>query len=387
MAFEYLQKALTSREQDNLQRLRFSLPRGQGTTVDFQGKTFLNFSSNDYLGMASHPQVIKAGQNALEQYGVGSGGSPLVTGYSHCQRELEEYLSDWLGVERCLLFNSGFAANTGVIQTLMKDPKGLVIQDKLNHASLIDAGLSCAAKSVRYKHNDMNSLEQRLQDAAPDKLVVTEGVFSMDGDTAPLVEIEQRTHVNKSWLMIDDAHGFGVLGEQGKGTANSIGIPQNKVDIHMATFGKAIGTGGAFVGASSDTIEYLVQFCRHYIYSTAMPPALAAATLASLRCMAQEQWRRDKLNKLIGYFKAKKRKLGLAESASTTAIQPIIIGDAAKTLQISDQLKKTGIWLTAIRPPTVAANTSRLRVTICCDHSEADIDKLFNVLEPMLCKP
>jgi 8-amino-7-oxononanoate synthase len=379
MAFEFIDAALTKRRQNHLLRKRVCLPQGHGRTVTFEGKPYLNFSSNDYLGMASHPKVLKAAQVALDKYGCGSSGSPLLTGYSHAQRELEDYLCDWLGFERCLLFNSGFAANTGVLQTLLSE-QNLLIQDKLNHASLIDGGVACVAKSVRFRHNDMDSLQQRLQSAPNDTLTVTEGVFSMDGDTAKLDDIYQLTRQYESWLMIDDAHGIGVLGEQGRGTTSHYGLPPSAVDIHMATFGKAIGTTGAFVGASESLIEYLLQFCRHYIYSTAMPPAMAAATLASLTCLAQEQWRRDKLGELTDYFKTKMEGLGLTPSTSNSAIIPIIIGSADKTLLLSENLKKQGIWLAAVRPPTVASNGSRLRVTLTSQHETTDIDKLFDKL-------
>ena len=380
MAFDFIQDGLNRRHNEQLFRQRFALAKGHGRTLSYQGKNYLNFSSNDYLGMAAHPQVIKAGQIALNKYGVGSSGSALITGYSQAQLELEAYLCDWLGLERCLLFNAGFSANTGVIQTLMTHADSLLVQDKLNHASLIDAGLNCGAKLVRYRHNDMSHLQQKLNSDHADKLVVTEGVFSMDGDSAPLVQIQQITDDHHAWLMVDDAHGLGVLGDEGKGTVNALGMASDSVDITMATFGKAIGTMGAFVGAGADTIEYLIQFCRHYIYSTAMPPAMAAATLASLQIVAKEQWRRDKLQQLIAYFKTKLVILGFPPNMSETAIQPIIIGDTAKTLQISQALKQQGIWLTAIRPPTVAANTARLRVTLTCEHTESDIDRLFNGL-------
>ncbi|NQZ12654.1 MAG: aminotransferase class I/II-fold pyridoxal phosphate-dependent enzyme, partial [Algicola sp.] len=211
MAFEFIETALTTRRQNHLLRKRVCLPQGHGRTVIFEGKPYLNFSSNDYLGMASHPKVLKAAQAALDKYGCGSSGSPLLTGYSYAQRELEDYLCEWLGFERCLLFNSGFAANTGVLKTLLSE-QSLLIQDKLNHASLIDGGIACAAKSVRFRHNDMDSLQQRLQSAQNNTLTVTEGVFSMDGDTAKLDDIYQLTREYKSWLMIDDAHGIGVLG-------------------------------------------------------------------------------------------------------------------------------------------------------------------------------
>lgn len=384
MAFDFIQDGLNSRQANHLFRQRFALPQGHGRTLTFEGKSYLNFSSNDYLGMASHPQVIVSAQAALEKYGVGSAGSSLVTGYSQAQVELEQYLCDWLGVKRCLLFNSGFTANTGLIQTLMADKHDLLIQDKLNHASLIDAGVNCAAKFVRYRHNDTRHLQQKLNAQHNNKLVVTEGVFSMDGDSAPLAEIQTLAHYQQAWLMVDDAHGLGVLGDEGKGTANAFGLAADSVDITMATFGKAVGTMGAFVAGDSDTIEYLIQYCRHYIYSTAMPPAMAVATLTSLQYLAKEQWRRDKLNQLIGYFKSKVAELGLVGNDSQTAIQPIIIGDSAKAVEISNLLKSKGIWLTAIRPPTVPINTSRLRVTLTASHTEADINQLFVVLAQAL---
>jgi 8-amino-7-oxononanoate synthase len=384
MAFDFILDDVNHRRSQQLYRQRFCLTQGHGRTLVCDGKRYLNFSSNDYLAMAAHPAVIKAAQEALQTYGVGSAGSALVTGYSKAQRELEDHLCDWLGIEACLLFNSGFAANTGVIQTLMNNPEALLVQDKLNHASLIEAGINAAAKSVRFRHNDMTHLAQKLTAHQANKLIITEGVFSMDGDSAPLPAIVQLAEQSDSWLMVDDAHGIGVLGDEGRGTISAQGLSPATVNIHMATFGKAVGTMGAFIGASKDTIEYLLQFCRHYIYSTAMPPAMAAATQTSLLCLAQENWRRDKLKQRISYFKAKMVGLGLPPNASQTAIQPIIIGDTAKTMAISQFLKQQGIWLTPIRPPTVPMNTSRLRVTLTCAHEEADINQLFDGLEQQL---
>lgn len=384
MAFDFIQHGLNSHRNSDLLRQRFALGQGHDRILVHDGRQYLNFSGNDYLGMASHPQVIKSAQAALEKYGAGSSGSSLVTGYSHAQLALEQYLCDWLGFEACLLFNSGFTANTGVIQTLMDDCADSLIQDKLNHASLMDAGQHCKAKHLRYRHNDMAHLQQKLATARHNTLVVTEGVFSMDGDTSPLAQINALTREANAWLMVDDAHGIGVLGDEGKGTASAQGLAPGAVNITMATFGKAVGTMGAFIGADNDTIEYLIQFCRHYVYSTAMPPAMAAATLTSLQCLAREQWRREQLGQNIAYFKSKMAAIGLPADASDTAIQPIIIGDAAKTLAIANALKTRGIWLAAIRPPTVAVNASRLRVSLTSLHTGADIDRLFDALEPLL---
>lgn len=384
MPFSFIDSALKKREAANLKRQRHTLCRDSDGLITFQGKRYLDFSSNDYLGMANHPDVVNAAHQAMQQHGIGSCGSAMVTGYHPCHQALEEYLADWLGYERCMLFNSGFSANTGVVETLMQHPDGLLVQDKLNHASLIDAGINCKSNSVRFNHNDMPALERRLQGFANNKLVVTEGVFSMDGDTADLPSAVKLAKAAKAGFMIDDAHGIGVIGEQGKGTAAHLGIESNQIDVHMATFGKAVGTAGAFVAASNNTIEYLLQFNRHYIYSTAMPPAIAAGTLQSLKIIAKDQWRRDKLAELVGLFKQRARKLGLPDNHSSSAIQPIIIKDAAKAVMISEALKEAGIWLTAIRPPTVPVGTSRLRVTLTCHHQSSDIDRLFDQLELLL---
>lgn len=384
MPFEWIKQALDKRAQDNLLRSRRPVWRDRQSRLHFGGDSYLDFSSNDYLGMSQHPQVIRAAQDALERYGVGSGGSAMVTGYNVELQKLESYLADWLGFDRCILFGSGFAANTGVLETLMADKQGLLIQDKLNHASLIDGGLHCQAKSVRFKHNDIQSLEARLKMAGSAKMVVSEGIFSMDGDGAPLEDFSRLCKDYNSALMVDDAHGFGVLGEQGKGSVAKAGLTNNDVDIYMATFGKAVGTSGAFVCASDDVCEYLLQFCRHYTYSTAMPSALVAATFASLEALKDEQWRRDKLSENITYFKQRQCELGLGDSGSSSAIQPILIGDSAKALSIGDSLRNQGIWLGAIRPPTVPKGSARLRVTLSCLHSDKDIDHLFNQLEPLL---
>lgn len=384
MPFDFIQAKLDERVQHKLLRTRRALVRLSSTKVATDKDTFLDFSSNDYLGMSQHQDVISAANTATVQYGIGSGGSSMITGYSKVHQALEEYLAHWLGFERCMLFSSGFAANTGVIETLMVNKDDLLIQDKLNHASLIDGGRHCQAKSVRFAHNDMDALKRRLQQAGNNKLVVSEGVFSMDGDSAVLDQVVEHTKACSAGLMVDDAHGLGVLGEQGKGTLSHFGLNAADADIYMATFGKAVGTGGAFVAGSTSMIEYLLQFCRHYTYSTAMPPALAQATLTSLQIIAQDSWRREKLQSLIAHFKFRLNQIGLPDNQSSSAIQPILIGDTQKTLAISEGLKKSGIWLTAIRPPTVPQGTSRLRVTLNCDHQTQDIDFLFEQLEALI---
>jgi len=395
VSFDYIAQANQSRKAQQLWRQPQALQSGAGRFVEHNGKRLINFSSNDYLGLAQDPQVISALNTGAAQYGVGSGGSPLVTGYQRPHQQLERMLCQWLGFERCILFSSGFAANNAVIQALFSDglskltakhESKLLIQDKLIHASLIDAATSNNVKAKRFVHNDINSLQQRLSAPSEHKLVATEGVFSMDGDMAPLGQISELCQQHQAWLMVDDAHGIGVLGQDGAGSLSLTKETQPSVQgqVHMATFGKAIGTHGAFVGGSSEFIEYLIQHARHYIYSTALPAALAVATMKSIELIRKQSQRRDQLNHLIGYFKTKMNTLGLSDNGSVSAIQPIIIGSAEKALTISQTLKLQGIWLSAIRPPTVAANTSRLRVTLTSQHQTEDIDLLFRHLEGLL---
>jgi len=336
----------------------------------------INFSANDYLGLATDPLVIEAANNASAKYGVGSGGSPLVTGQSSLHQYLQDMLCDITGLEHAMLFSSGFAANSGVISTLLG--KGdLLLQDKLNHASLMDAGISSPATMKRFRHNDMGHAAKQLAMASDydNRLLVTEGIFSMDGDGGNLSSLRQQVDAHNAWLMVDDAHGFGVNGG-GQGSCAMAGITPN---ILMATFGKAIGTSGAFVAGDHATIEYLTNFCRHYIYSTALPIAIVAATIKSVE-LSQQSWRHDKLNQRISYFKQQASKLGLALLPSNSAIQPLIIGDSSQTTALSNALKQQGFCVGAIRPPTVAQGSARLRITLSANHKLSDIDGLLSTL-------
>lgn len=380
------EKQIAERKSLNLFRERKVLSSKQATQITLANSSqhYLNFCSNDYLGLASHPKVIKAFQQAAEIYGVGSGASHLVIGHHQEHHLLEEELADFLGVERALVFGSGYAANVGVLTTLLQ--KGdAVFEDKLNHASLLDGGLFSGATFQRYLHNDMESLTKKLHNSeAVEKLIVSDAVFSMDGDSANIPALVEQAKQYKAWLMLDDAHGFGVLGKQGRGTVNAQNVSQNNIDIYMATFGKALGTGGAFVAGSSLLIETLIQFCRHYIYTTAMPPALASATRQALKIIQNETWRQDNLHQRITQFKQGVTELGLPLLVSNTAIQPIMLGSAEQALVWSEQLKAQGIIISAIRPPTVPANTSRLRITLSANHSETEVATLLNALAELV---
>ncbi|MCK0537208.1 8-amino-7-oxononanoate synthase [Alcanivorax quisquiliarum] len=359
------------------QRLNTAAPAGRETVID--GRRYLNFCSNDYLGLANHPEVIAALQAAAAELGVGSGASHLVCGHSHYHHALEEQLAKATGQARALLFSTGFMANLGAIGALLG--KGdAVFQDRLNHASLIDAGLASGARFRRYLHNDAGSLEAQLAKAdARRKLVVTDGVFSMDGDTAPLAALCDVAERHGAWVMVDDAHGFGVLGPQGAGTAAAQGVA-GRVQVHMGTLGKGLGTFGAFIAGSEALIETLIQFARPYIYTTAMPPALAAATLQSLAIMRAESWRRDKLHQLISQFRHGAQAQGFALMDSATPIQPLLIGDDAAALRLSNALKQQGVLVSAIRPPTVPEGTARLRVTLSAAHQPEDVARLLAAL-------
>ncbi|MCR8922398.1 8-amino-7-oxononanoate synthase [Dasania sp. GY-MA-18] len=379
-----LAAALTQRKQQHLYRSRPLLESAQGARVCVDGKNYHNFCSNDYLGLANHPQVIAAFQQAANDYGVGSGGSHLVCGHSRLHHQLEEELAAFTGRDRVLLFSTGYMANLGIINALV-GKQDAVFEDKLNHASLLDGGLLSGAKFQRFLHNDVASLAKKLSaSTATRKLIVVDGVFSMDGDCAPLTELAALAQQQNAWLMVDDAHGFGVLGEQGAGCAEHFQLDQQQLPILMATLGKAAGSFGAFVAGSEVLIETLIQFARPYIYTTALPPAVAAASLASLAVIRDDRARRQKLQHLIGHFKQQAQAQGIALMPSDTAIQPLLIGDSAKALAISQALAAQGFMVGAIRPPTVPNNTARLRITLTADHSEQHINDLVVALAQIM---
>ena len=373
MAFDFIAEHLVERQADALLRKRQLVEQSSGRFIQVAGKQYLNFASNDYLGFADDFIEIQAQH-------LGSHSSALVNGYTKPQQQLEQRLCELLSYESAMLFNSGFSANSSVLKALFQDKSvaqsSAIFQDKLNHASLIDGGLHSAAAMVRFNHNDLKHLESRLQKSkAKHKLVVSEGVFSMDGDQAPIEALCKLAKQYNAWLMIDDAHGFGVLGEQGLGSCEAI-----KPDLLIITFGKALASSGACLLASKQMIDYMLQFNREYIYSTAMSPLMASCTLERLERLLKADKRRAQLSENIAYFRALAKEHNLALMESTTAIQPLVLGDAEHTLAVANKLKGKGVWLTAIRPPTVPFNTARLRITLSSAHQANDIKKLVDSL-------
>lgn len=371
--------AIAARRAQGLYRQRLTVESAQGPTLTLGGTTYLNFCSNDYLGLANHPRVVERLRSAASRYGVGSGASHLVCGHSAVHEELEVALAALTGRSRALLFSSGYMANLGVLTSLLQRGDN-VFEDRLNHASLLDGGLHSGARFARFAHNDVAALERKLVKADGPAMVVVDGVFSMDGDTAPLAELAALCTREGAGLMVDDAHGFGVVGQGGAGSVAAAGLSQTDVPILMATLGKALGTAGAFVAGSEQLIESLVQHARSYIYTTALPPAVAAATLASLELLNEEAWRRDHLHALIRRFREAVTGAGFALLESDSAIQPLVVGDAERAVLLSERLKARGILISAIRPPTVPAGTSRLRITLSAAHSEAQVDRLVEEL-------
>jgi 8-amino-7-oxononanoate synthase len=365
----------------DLYRRRRTLESPQGAEILIDGRRYLGFCSNDYLGLANHPEVIRAFQKAAARYGVGSGAAHLVNGHSFEHHALEEELAEFTGRPRVLLFSTGYMANLGVVSALL-GRGDTVYQDRLNHASLLDAGLLCGARLVRYAHADPEALTNRMEGRERGQaLVVTDGVFSMDGDLAPLAELARIARVRQAWLVVDDAHGFGVLGKEGRGSADYHGLGLQDLPVLVGTLGKAFGTAGAFVAGSEALIETLIQKARTYIYTTATPPAVAAATRASLRLARSEEWRRERLRALVNRFRTGASQLGLRLMASSTPIQPLVVGKSGDALALSESLRELGVLISAIRPPTVPEGTARLRVTLSAAHTEAHVEKLLDALE------
>lgn len=370
-------------KRQSLYRSRRVTEGPQGVLLNVDGRQVVNFCSNDYLGLANHPEVIAAFKNGVDRYGVGSGSAHLICGHSGAHHALEEELAAFMGRERALLFSAGYMANLGVISALV-ERGDCVLEDRLNHASLLDGGLLSGARFRRYQHADINDLQAKLAGCDTRALIVSDGVFSMDGDLAPLPEVSRLANQYQAGLLIDDAHGFGVLGQTGGGVVQHFGLSQQDVPILMGTLGKAFGTFGAFVAGSNELVEMLIQKARTYVFTTALPAAVAEATRASLRLLQQESWRRDKLQWLIKRFRNGAEQQGLQLMDSFTAIQPIVIGDSEKAVAASNRLLEQGFWVSAIRPPTVPAGTARLRVTFSANHDEQQIDALLEALAKAL---
>ncbi|NVK58001.1 MAG: 8-amino-7-oxononanoate synthase [Alteromonadaceae bacterium] len=379
MAFEFITTQLSERQRDGYYRQRTCVDYERDGIIAINGQHYLNFGSNDYLGLRHDQGVLQAWVEGLAQFGAGSGASPLVTGYSVAHRELEAYLAEGLGRDAVLLFNSGFAANQAVCQALFANA-GEIFADKLMHASFIEGATASKASLKRFAHNNTGHLSNLLSGSVSDRrLVASEGVFSMDGDSPDIATLVNTANQHDCWLMLDDAHAFGVTGQHGLGSVEHFGLSQNDCQIVMGTFGKALGTAGAFIAGSHALIDYLVNYARHYIYSTAFPPAQAVATIYALNCVTTGG-QRALLHNNINYFKTRAESEGLALLPSDSAIQPVIIGEPGRALMFSEQLARRGLWVPAMRHPTVPKGTDRLRVTLSAVHTAKDIDALIDAM-------
>jgi|TARA_B110000977_G_scaffold103666_1_gene135340 8-amino-7-oxononanoate synthase len=361
-------------------RTRRTLNGPQGVQVTLDNTDYLSFCSNDYLGLANDPRLISAATDALQHYGVGSGASQMITGYSEQHASFEKELAAFLGVERVLLFSSGYLANLGVVSALTTRHSAL-FSDRLNHASLIDAAKLSDAKHQRYQHRDHLGLGRLLQKSeATNKIILSDGVFSMEGSIAPLAELVALKKEHQALLLIDDAHALGVLGKNGKGCAEQLQIDPEDIDLLIGTFGKAFGSSGAFVAGKHDLLEYVMQKARSLIYTTAAPAVLIAACATSLAIIQNEPARRERLQQNIAYYKKLIKHLQHPSLESISSIQSIVLGDNDKVIRLSQALAAEGILVLPIRPPTVPANSARLRITLSSEHTSADIERLVEAL-------
>ena len=375
-------RRLHSRKSNGLYRDRLTLEGSQGVNISMAGQDYLSFCSNDYLGLANHPELIEAACEGAQQYGVGAGASHLIIGHHTSHHKLEEMLANFTGFPRALLFSSGYMANTGVVSALVGRGDE-IYSDKLNHASLNDAAMLSHAKWIRYPHLDLAILENRLSvSQAKCKLVITDAVFSMDGDIAPVAELLVLCEKYNAWLLLDDAHGFGVLGNEGRGIVSHYALSSPRI-IYMGTLGKAAGVSGAFIAGQEVVIETLIQYARSYIYTTAMPPLLSYALLKSLALIKGEGWRRKKLMQLTEHLKKDLKLLRWNLLPSDTPIQPIIIGGNREVMQVRNALQDKGILVSAIRPPTVPKNSARLRISLSAAHSIKDVERLAIALREL----
>ena len=374
-----IQAALHRQRDQHLYRRRRLLESPQGVEVRVDGEALLSFCSNDYLGLANDARVIAALCEGAQRNGAESGASHLVTGHSTVHHALEEELAAFVGAERALLFSTGYMANLGVVSALL-GRHATVFEDKLNHASLIDAARLSGASVQRYPHADLTRLEKLLVETDGEKIILTDGVFSMDGDIADVAHLSALARQHDAWLLVDDAHGMGVLGANGGGTLELQACRAQAPLILLGTLGKAFGTFGAFVAGDADLIEYLIQQARTYIYTTALPSAIAEATRASLRIVQTENWRREVLAQRVAQFRSGAAQLGLRLLESTTPIQALILGDAEAAMTASEVLRAQGLLVAAIRPPTVPAGGARLRITFSSAHTQEHVERLLAAL-------
>lgn len=380
-----LAEQLHKRKQQGLLRQRRILQSPQASHVTIDGRDYLAFCSNDYLGLANHAQLIESACAGATRYGVGVGASHLINGHSAAHHDLEHALAEFTGFPQTLLFSTGYMANTGAV-TALAGREDAVFADKLNHASLNDAALLSRAQFIRYPHLDLEALENRLASTdARRKLVISDAVFSMEGDIAPIPELLDLCEQYQAVLLLDDAHGFGVLGKQGRGSLFQTDSPSNHSPnlVYMATLGKAAGVFGAFVAAQPEVIETLIQSARSYIYTTATPPLLAHALLTSLQLIEQDEWRREALQRHIAQLKRGLQSSPWQLLPSVTPIQPLLIGGSVEAVRIGEQLRERGILVPAIRPPTVPQGTARLRISLSATHRTEDIQRLVEALHEL----
>ena len=381
-----LESALRDLEQQHLKRSRRTVDAftdaDSATSVIVDGRKLVNFCSNDYLGLSRHPEIAAAMSDAARRYGAGSGASHLVSGHGVEHEALERELAAFTGRDRALLFSTGYMANLAAITTFA-DRADVVLLDKLSHASLIDGGLLTKAEFRRYAHADAAAAAREVErnhSSAGAVILATDGVFSMDGDLAPLPELAAAAKAHESWLLVDDAHGLGVMGPTGRGTVEHFGLNSDDVPVLIGTLGKAFGSFGAFIAGDRDVIELLLQRARSYIYTTALPQPVAAATREALKVIEREPWRRERVLSLTQRFRAAAKDAGLPVADSITPIQPILIGDSEAAMASSRKLFDDGFWVTAIRPPTVPRGSARLRITLSAGHTDTQVDQLVGAL-------
>lgn len=384
MIWQELEGKLAALDREQLRRRRRIVDSPCGTRLNVDGRELLAFCSNDYLGLANAPQIVAALCEGARRWGAGSGAAHAVSGHLRPHQQLEEALADFVGLPRALLFSTGFMANLGIVPALVGRGDA-VFADRLNHASLIDAALASGAEHKRYAHGDIDALSGLLaQSAAKHKLILTDAVFSMDGDIAPLDRLYALAETHDAWLVIDDAHGFGVLGQQGRGSLSHFGLPTSKRIVYMGTLGKAAGVAGAFVAGDATVIEWLQQRSRTAIFTTAHPPAVSCALLKSLELIAMGAARRNHLHALIAQLRRELLPLaaqhGWQLMDSKMPIQPLIIGSNQRALDLSAALEAQGLWVPAIRPPTVPQGSARLRICLSAAHSEQDVAVLVDAL-------
>jgi 8-amino-7-oxononanoate synthase len=369
-------------QEQNLLRRRRIVDGPQGPLLSIDGKPTLSFCNNDYLGLANHPALAAAAQDALTRFGIGAASSALISGHSSIGEELEIALAAFVGMPRALYFSNGYMANMGIVPALV-GAGDMVFSDRLNHACLIDGARLSGAEFRIYPHGDMAKLEQQLaKSASPRKLILTDGVFSMDGDIAPLPEMLALCEKYDAWMLVDDAHGFGVLGPQGRGSLAHFGLDSPRM-LYMGTLGKAAGVAGAFVAGDAILIEWLLQRARTYVFTTASPPLLAGALLAGLQLFQTEDWRREHLQSLIRRLREGLADLPWTLLPSETAIQALIVNDNQRALDLMADLMEQHIWVPAIRPPTVPKGTARLRISLSAAHTNEQVDQLIDALRTL----